>query len=974
MPVSELRPLRSRRGRSNTVRRRLSGLAALAVLIAVVVGLPVVLYRFGGSPLPSHLSGWRSIAAALTSPDNGSLLLGTIRDLSWLGWLLFTLAVLAEMQAALRGRAAPRLLTGGLPGGVARLVALAALCFGAASMVTAAASAAVVAPAHAGAVDSAEDPAALRDLAASRLVTVRPGDCLWTIAERYLGAGDLYPEIARLNYGRPMGDGLAFTNPSLIEPGWRLLLPATASTAGALPATAGGGGQHLGHATHNPHYRRKHAAASQRVVVGAVGHVEHSLVSEPPGFGAGRGGPGADVASSGSSGKTEPASAADYQVPTPIRDVAEPALFAAGALAGAVLTNLTRLRRRQRQHRRPGRRIGLPADGDVLGAEHRLRAGARVGPPSTLRDALDQLTVGFAGNEQTVLPDIVGLHVTPRVLEVLLAAPAQNAPPPPFAISPGRQGMCWQLAMPLETGQGKVTAASADLLSGLFTAGRTDDGYLLLDLESLQLTACDGPPELVDAVIAAIGLELTTRQWSGCYDLVLVGFAELEVLGRAEHCASLEEALPILDARSQATRRRLADRSPADVRQLRLSEPDDEDWGLTVLVSRLEPSADQLGRLLDLAEDGPGGIAALVAGDPEAADGRMAPTALQLAPDPRQADAIVANVVPLQIAVRPEPPTAAEYQAISTLFATAADTADLGPEQPPYEMYAAPPWLAQAETPGHGSGQDGPTATLTDARPPPPSASATEPGSRPPLEVRVLGSLVITGVVAQLQPKQAELVVALALAAPGGLSNSALCSMLGTDPDHPKPAEAVRQVIARTRRRLGLAGDGREYIIHTGNGMYLLHPDASLDWTQFRRLIASSHVEDMRTALAMVRGEPFTGSYYWWIDIPLLETVRAEIIDAAQVLAEYELVTDSPRAAARAARAGLAADVSAEQLWRLVMRAEHAAGNVAGVAEAWRHCLDAIADIAPDGEPHPDTETLFRQLTGTPWQHAPARS
>ena len=45
------------------------------------------------------------------------------------------------------------------------------------------------------------------------------------------------------------------------------------------------------------------------------------------------------------------------------------------------------------------------------------------------------------------------------------------------------------------------------------------------------------------------------------------------------------------------------------------------------------------------------------------------------------------------------------------------------------------------------------------------------------------------------------------------------------------------------------------------------------------------------------------------------------------------------------------------------MRAEHAAGNQAGVTDAWTACLDAITEIAPGGEPHPDTERLFRQLS-----------
>jgi DNA-binding SARP family transcriptional activator len=1030
-------------------RAMVTGLAALVVLSALVIGLPVVLYRFGGSPLPGHVYTWHHISAILASRDDGALLLGVVRDLSWLAWLLFSTAVLAEAQAALRGRSAPRLWLGGLQGSAARLIALAALTFTAPSAITVglAASASSVAPGHpitppatgagghaaatAGQAEAgagqAEGMRAVLVSAATRSITVRSGDCLWTIARHYLGAGDKYPEIASMNYGRSMGDGQVFTNPSLIEPGWRLLLPVTADVASQDPAGPGsvttGMAHHPGHVSHDSHFRRRHVAASQaRTAGGAAGE------------GAAAGG--------------QLASPANYQTSASVSapaggDLTEAAIFAAGALAGAVLTSLMRLRRRQRQYRRRGRRIALPADPRVLAVEQRLYAAAPVSPPSTLQDALSCLESGITGAGQ-VLPDIVGLHVVPHMLEVLLAAPALDAPPLPYVISPGRQGMCWQLELPREEGSEDRSGRApgeygSGLLPGLFTAGTTEDGYLLLDLESLQVTGCDGAPELVDQVVTATATELATRQWSGWYDLILVGFDELEVLGRAEHCANLDEALSMLDARCQAVERRLADQPPADVRQLRLAAPDDEDWGLVILVSRAEPSPDQLTRMLELTEDGPGGFAALVAGDPETADGRMAPTVLQLAPDPQRPGAILANVIPLQIVVSPQVLADADYQAISTLFATAADTADVSRQQAPYEMYAAPPWIPQAATltaePASGyrpwAGPDlaecddrsaeqagdgylaegdgeqpgwhdasefawsGPGALASDAPGSWQPAQQTGPGSTAladgaaatpwvvrgqqaqamaqPLSVRILGPLVITGAVDQLQPKQAELVLALALAAPGGLSNSALCSMLGADPDHPKPADAVRQIITRTRRRLGQASDGREYIMHAGNGIYLMHPDVSLDWTEFRNLIASSKAEEMRTALAMVRGEPFTGSYYWWIDIPLLESVRAEIVDAAQTLAEFELATGSARAASRAARAGLAAEVSAEQLWRLLMRAEHAAGNPGGVAEAWRHCLAAIEDVAPGGEPHSDTAELYRQLTATARQNAAVR-
>jgi DNA-binding SARP family transcriptional activator len=940
------------------LRGAVTGMAALAVLIAIVGGLPAVLYRFGGSPLPGSVPGWHDLARWLTSRDDGGAAVVVVRDCAWLAWLLFTACVAAEAQAAVRRRRAPRLRLGGIQGAAAQLVALAALA------VTAAPA---IASPVAGMPPVALDSVAAPDSAAASLtVTVQAGDCLWSIAQHYLGAGDRYPEIASLNYGRDMGNGEVFTDPSLIRPGWRLMLPAAAASGSAAQVAQPSAGAHSGHPTSDPQYGRRHRTAhlpggngvartrgttSAEAVAPASARTNDVAVSRP---------------------------AATQAASLPARaQLPQTAVFVTGALAGAILSSLTRLRFRQRQQRRRARRIALPANAAALATEQRVRAAASGEPVETLRHALACLEAGLLRTGQQ-LPDIVGLHITRGVLEVLLAAPAADSPPTPYEVSPGRQGMCWQLALPALAGP----ETSSHLLPGLVTIGATDDGYLLLDLESLQVTGCDGPPELVGQVVSTIAAELATGQWSSWYELILVGCDELAPLGRSEHCDTLDHALSMLEDRCARTAERLAERGPADVRELRLAEPDDEDWGLTVLVSRAEPSANQMSRLLDLAVDSWGGLAALVAGDPEAADGRMAPTVLQLAPDPQVPAGIAANVAPLQIAVRPRALSAAEYDAVALLLGTAADTGDMGPDDPPYADYGAPPWIPQAaalrsdadpplpwtdEADEDEQRDDDPVVFQRDFRPPRTEAAAS-PGAH--LDVQILGPLVIAGAAEQLQPKQAELVLALALAAPAGLSNSALCTMLGADPDHPKPTEAIRQIITRTRRRLGRASDGQEQIIHVGNGQYLLHPEASLDWSRFRDLTRSGRADDLRAALALVRGEPFTGSYCWWTDIPLIESVRAEIVDAAETLAEFELVAGAPRAAARAARAGLAADPAAEQLWRAVMRAEHAGGNQAGVTEAWRRCLDAIEDIAPGGEPHPDTTALYRQLTTTTPEHA----
>ena len=681
----------------------LTALTAFGALVLLVVGLPAVLYRFGGSPLPSHVSAWPHIATFLSSRNDGNALLAIIRACTWLAWLLFTACVLAEGQAAIRGCRAPRLRLGGLQGAAAYLVALSAVAFTAPPTVTLAASVTAASPPAAidagsqhGAAEEPSRPGQSKDITAenvvrqsasvptggwpataarfsavrdsraapaTRLVTVRPGDCLWSLAQRYLGAGDRYPEIVSLNYGQQMEGGQVFRDPSLIEPGWQLLVPVSAILGPSERPTVG---HHPGHSTPDQHYRRRHAAApTQRTETSADHRSQEQRAAEPVFARSAKAGSATGMNDKAATRTSITTGSAGFQA-SPGADQADSlltsaAVFIAGALAGAVLTSLGRLRLKQRQHRRRGRRIALPADAEALRTEQRLRAAAPTEQLETLRDALACLGTSVLKSEQQ-LPDIVGLHVTPDMLEVLLAAPAADAPPAPFVVSPGRQGMCWHLDLPAilalpesqdAPGGGQLADLECHMLPGLITAGSTSDGYLLLDLEAMQVAGCDGPQHLVDRFVTTIATELATGQWSGWYDLILVGCNELSDLRCAEGCPTFDEALDMLATRQATLVHRIADRVPIDVRELRLADPHNEDWGLSVLVSRAEPSAEQMTRLLQLAEDGPGGIAALVAGDPESDDGRMAPSVFQLAPDPERPDGIIANVVPLQIMVRP---------------------------------------------------------------------------------------------------------------------------------------------------------------------------------------------------------------------------------------------------------------------------------------------------------------------------------
>jgi DNA-binding SARP family transcriptional activator len=1080
-----------RASRGHRLGTTLRGAAALATLAALVVGLPLVLYRLGGDPVPAHVPAWRHVGTLLLHRDNGTVFLGAVRDISWIAWALFTVAVAAEVQAALRGRSAPRLRLGGLQNGASWLVALATLAFSsqpAAVLASAPAAVSVVAAVRSGpppaspavrppqrpvpadpagpraSQANAADPQApqVMSMGFSQMVTVRDGDCLWTIAQRYLGAGDLYPEIVKLNLGHEMGDGQVFTDPSVVWPGWVLQVPAGAGAAPSAvpPAPAGHGASlHAGHDSADPRFRHPHPAASTG-----------QPATDPAGAAAGT--PAAGVRPPAPAQPAARATVSAQPVAAQLNQVPPFALFGAGVLVGGATVALARMRRRQRQARRFGRRIPLPASAPVVAAEQRLRAAAQapagepgpgparhdgarsawydgatalydgepalyggepalydetgsalydaedpgpalypeaeplvfpdlapgpgplLQPVTALRSALSELGAGLIATGQPI-PDITGIRVHRSRLEVLLGSPASEPPPRPFAVPGGRQGTAWQLDLPQQAPAGASPPGPAgDLLPGLLTAGvAPDGGYVLIDLEYLRVTTVDGPADLADLVLATAAAELTTSQLAGWYDLILAGFGELEpVDGRATCCASLAEALDLLAAKAVALRRRLGDADRADVRRRRLADPGDEDWALTLLVSRIAPTMDEMAMLLDLASD-PGGVAALVVGGTDAPEGHPAPASFRLSDDPARPGGIAGHVSPLHLDVWPQPLARDDYQALASLFATAADLQDVPADQPPYDGSSWPPaaGLIGLVEPPHPDLDPAPV-TLDDPGLAPPApwrapgedspGAPSEPPGQPDLagpagpagdadqetglRIGVLGAFTVNGAPAALQPAQSQLILALALNGRDGLSNAQLCYLLGADPDHPKPSDSLRQLIVRTRRQLGRAADGREWIEHLGAGQYALHPDAHFDWADFEELsehgIGDRDLDCLREALTLIRGKPFTGCYHWWLDLAFTETVRAQIVDAAELLAELELAAGDPSASARAARTGLAGDVSAEQLWRALMRAEHAAGNLAGVREAWSRCLDAMTDIAADGEPHPDTAALYQQL------------
>lgn len=216
-------------------RRRLAdilrGLTSLALLAAVIVGVPFLLLTFGATLLPPRGLTWDQIGGALMRPDDGTLLIAALQLLVWLLWAAFTLLVAAEVLAQLRGRAAPTVRgLGFLQRPAAALVTAVAvlLTINTESLHAVAAPIVATAPEQPNRPVAHNAPTAPSPAAAVKAepelprYTVRRYDSLWRIADRHLGDGLRWREIHALNVHQ-------LPNPDHIHPGMVLRLPADAT-------------------------------------------------------------------------------------------------------------------------------------------------------------------------------------------------------------------------------------------------------------------------------------------------------------------------------------------------------------------------------------------------------------------------------------------------------------------------------------------------------------------------------------------------------------------------------------------------------------------------------------------------------------------------------------------------------------------------------------------------------------------------
>lgn len=226
-----------------TLTRRARALLAVTVLLALVVGVPVLLWALAGNPVPDQLPSLDEVRTTLSMPDyTGAILVGVLKYLGWAAWAVFAWAVVAETIAALAHRPAPRLPgMGGTHRLAAALVAAALLGSGAqaaqAQATPPVALHTVSTSAQTANLEPSADPAPQEaaPTVTADVVVVAKGDSLWSLAEQHLGDGRRWKEIWALNADREMPGGHVLTRPEWIDPGWELYIPSDAPPAAEDP-------------------------------------------------------------------------------------------------------------------------------------------------------------------------------------------------------------------------------------------------------------------------------------------------------------------------------------------------------------------------------------------------------------------------------------------------------------------------------------------------------------------------------------------------------------------------------------------------------------------------------------------------------------------------------------------------------------------------------------------------------------------
>lgn len=590
----------------------LKGFMALVAIGVLVVGVPVALYAGFGKPWPDAAPSSDWIYTDFTARD----VLGVLVVVVWLAWLHFVVCLLVEAAAEYRGRGLSPHVPGSGIGTQAlarRLVSAVLLLSGGIAVTMPLASATgtepgsphpvsvVVHDARAASASSTLVEPHRHDGGVTRAFTkgtstgdiqkyveVQPPqgrhyDTLWGIAERYLGDGMRYKEIAALNTGAVQPDGTTLRNPDLIYPGWILKMPADAEGPGL-------------------HVSDQHAAK----LGGRPGSDHRQPKSGHEGDRSGD-----HAAVTGDTGTISPADDRGG-VPVDARAVSAGGFAVGGALLAAGL--LIGLRRRRGWDGGPD-----PRGGKRLDTEFDLRERADLASSAFIDRVLrglSQSTPAGAG-----LPSPTACLVGADGLALTFATDSRVRLQAPWRGEPSGRAWTFRRA---DVGHVHLAGEPLSPFPGLVALGQNANGVeTLIDVESMPgIVSLAGDVRVARDLAIAVGLGLATNEWSDSPNVSFVGFADDLTAVAPSAIRHYDDLSPVL-TRVDATRRRqqsaCAAHGYASVAAGRAADPDRRLWAPEFVVLSGVPSAEDISRLEALAADRRNAVGVIVVGDVPAA-------------------------------------------------------------------------------------------------------------------------------------------------------------------------------------------------------------------------------------------------------------------------------------------------------------------------------------------------------------------
>ena len=997
---------------ARTVADLARGTGALGALLVALVGVPWALLTFGGAPLPSRLPSLTEVSEALTRPDDGSLFLDALVLVGWVGWVAFAVSVAVEVPAQLRGRSAPRLPTLGASQRLAGALVAALVVLVVSTPAPPAATGLRVhhttsggsdhlAVAH-GDIDMPVPAAGDRHpvVAAARAVptrhptySVQRQDTLWGIAERCLGAGERFPEIATLNYGVTQPDGRSLTSSHWIYPGWLLRLPPDARIDTSMSGSRGPSKSTEDTATYTVRpgdtlwdiAESELGAAHRYGDIAALNtgdrqpdgdrlrdpdHIEPGWLLALPGTSARdpardatptRRHPEPDAAHDHSTPPTPPShNGRQAESGPPARDgipaeradpdmaghaddhldeasdavPAKVGLGLAGITAAALLAVIARRRVLQQRARLPGRRIALP-DPLTRALETRLRAADERDTLRQLRSALLQLATGCsqAGRD---LPAVAGVCITRTDIELLLLHEDVDAIEPFTGVSATR----WRANLDdPQIGDAVPTMDGVTFpYPALLTVDATEDSTLLIDLEAAGTLSVIGSEEAVTPVLNAWAVELALAPVWDTLGVTLVGGGWPSAAVDAARVRLLETADTA--ARRAAIRTRdvasiLGAAQVGSLRDARSRGVAHDAWDPEIVLWHTGDDRSPREELLRAAGPGLAVVTRVTNTAPGESGWTLAAT-----------DAQMFRLEPLGIDVTPPRLEDPHLLAVTAVLEVAHDATGVEPTDAPVAAEAT-----------HGSQVS--TSDLSPAGVTNDDRFDDDPRCGPPM-VLVLGPVEIrfaSGEDADPARRRKLTELAAFIALHPGADNHGIDDAVW--PVRRVSTSTRNSATSRLRRWLGTNPDGEPWLpLVPDRGQYRFRPDVRCDWQVFQELArrglagGAAGLDELGEALALVRGRPFAGvdpAAYTWAEYDTQEMISA-ITDVAHMLSSARLVERDPARARDAAARGLLVEPCSELLTQDAIRAATALGDSEEAERLLERLRTRLSIIDPDAD------------------------